>query len=81
MWRRIDLVVPAKAGTHNHRCLNLKIRVAAALSKLKQWGVWVPAFAGTTTVFAETAEFHPAISSPALAYTTPPSIAIALPTT
>src|ERR1700724_2860036 len=43
----IYFVVPANAGTHNHRCLLLESRRAAAL-ELKGRGVWVPAFAGTT---------------------------------
>src|ERR1700738_268799 len=43
----IYFVVPADAGTHNHRCLLLESRRSAAL-KLKGRGVWVPAFAGTT---------------------------------
>jgi hypothetical protein len=37
-------VVPAKAGTHNHRCPK-EITVSATSHK---HGVWVPAFAGTT---------------------------------
>src|ERR1700730_9499323 len=43
----IHFVVPANAGTHNHRCLLVESRRAAAL-KLKGRGVWIPAFAGTT---------------------------------
>src|ERR1700730_7387075 len=46
----IYFVVPANAGTHNHRCLLLESRRAAAL-KLKGRGVWVPAFAGKTANF------------------------------
>ena len=41
------LVVPANAGTHNHRCLwRSKMSATRALSDGR--GVWVPAFAGTT---------------------------------
>src|SRR5260221_825310 len=43
----IHIVVPANAGTDNHRCSLLESRRAAAL-KLRSRGVWVPAFAGTT---------------------------------
>ena len=41
-------VVPAKAGTHNHRRLMEQKPLAIVL---KKWGrgVWVPAFAGTTS--------------------------------
>src|SRR5258707_4435428 len=42
-----SIVVPANAGTDNHRCSLLESRRAAAL-KLRSRGVWVPAFAGTT---------------------------------
>lgn len=38
------MVVPAKAGTHNHR----KICSTTIPHKLYEQGVWVPAFAGTT---------------------------------
>src|SRR6266699_1433556 len=41
------LVVPAKAGTHNHRRL-LRWKVSATAPKTRGRGVWVPAFAGTT---------------------------------
>jgi hypothetical protein len=41
------LVVPANAGTHNHR-LELLEKVSALGAKTKGHGVWVPAFAGTT---------------------------------
>jgi hypothetical protein len=50
-------VVPAKAGTHNHRARGSLTIVATSypnndccnvLSQLKILGVWVPAFAGTT---------------------------------
>jgi hypothetical protein len=41
------MVVPADAGTHNHRTLWLPTAVRHHASKLRR-GVWVPAFAGTT---------------------------------
>jgi hypothetical protein len=40
-------VVPAKAGTHNHRRL-LEQKPSATVQKMRGRGVWVPAFAGTT---------------------------------
>src|ERR1700721_1558482 len=40
-------VVPANAGTHNHR-RRLERSRRPASSKSKGRGVWVPAFAGTT---------------------------------
>ena len=40
----IPLVVPAKAGTHNHRAKELSRRTV----NLPDQRIWVPAFAGTT---------------------------------
>ena len=45
-------VVPAKAGTHNHRRALLKTVLADFSAKLKLHGVWDPAFAGTTAITA-----------------------------
>ena len=41
-------VVPAKAGTHNHRRSLFRAVVMPTACKLHGRGVWVPAFAGTT---------------------------------
>ena len=41
-------VVPANAGTHNHRRLWLE-KMSNTLRRRIRRGVWVPAFAGTTT--------------------------------
>jgi hypothetical protein len=40
-------VVPANAGTHNHRVLLLQ-KPSTPSANMKGRGVWVPAFAGTT---------------------------------
>ena len=40
-------VVPANAGTHNHRRLSLMKMSHTSVSPQER-GVWVPAFAGTT---------------------------------
>src|SRR5438067_13467153 len=47
-WREraIGGVVPAKAGTHNHRCWLLQSRLAPALNRTA--AAWAPAFAGAT---------------------------------
>src|SRR6187200_1502397 len=43
-----ETVVPANAGTHNHRALLFgQSRPKACLNHTRR-GVWVPAFAGTT---------------------------------
>ena len=44
----IRIVVPANAGTHNHRRLLLKQSRPPSRSHNIRRGVWVPAFAGTT---------------------------------
>jgi hypothetical protein len=45
-------VVPANAGTHNHRAsLEREPVVTWVVVTNDGWGVWVPAFAGTTAVF------------------------------
>ena len=41
-------VVPAKAGTHSHHCQLLEMATNSITLRLSR-GVWVPAFAGTTT--------------------------------
>src|SRR5882757_3518244 len=41
------IVVPAKAGTHNHRTTLLPRLLASSFQQSSR-GVWVPAFAGTT---------------------------------
>ena len=41
-------VVPAKAGTHNHRRLSLKDGGTTSPVHYTGRGVWIPAFAGTT---------------------------------
>ena len=48
--RHISDVIPAKAGIHNHL-----IFVKATASRMTEieYGVWVPAFAGTTNLLAE----------------------------
>jgi len=43
-----SLVVPAKAGTHNHRRGLLEKNINSGHSKSRGRGVWIPAFAGTT---------------------------------
>src|ERR1700678_3506004 len=44
------VVVPAKAGTHTpYRRRSRKARVARPALHLKSQGLWVPAFAGTTS--------------------------------
>jgi hypothetical protein len=53
MRRRIFTVVPAKAGTHNHRIQSLttakpQAKATASVPSIVSRGVWVPAFAGTT---------------------------------
>src|SRR5258707_14890561 len=42
-----DALVPANAGTHNHRRL-LFAKGGYLTAPLRSQGVWVPAFAGTT---------------------------------
>jgi hypothetical protein len=42
------VVVPAHAGTHNHRAEFTAPRRDGFLSNNKYHAVWVPAFAGTT---------------------------------
>ena len=46
--RNILVVVPANAGTHNHRRLWSQRKMIQNLSNDIRHGVWVPAFAGTT---------------------------------
>jgi len=41
------VVVPANAGTHNHRRSLLR-KVSTSIAQPKGRSVWVPAFAGTT---------------------------------
>ncbi len=43
-----SFVVPAKAGTHSHR-RSLGQKASASAPKMIGHGVWVPAFAGTTS--------------------------------
>jgi hypothetical protein len=43
------IVVPAHAGTHNHRAQLLK-KVSASAFHQRGRGVWFPAFAGTTLI-------------------------------
>jgi len=46
-----SIVVPANAGTHNHRIALLIATTAKATATVLNYlghGVWVPAFAGTT---------------------------------
>jgi hypothetical protein len=45
---RRDILVPAEAGTHNHRRLQLRPAGAPAFARNQQRWLWVPAFAGTT---------------------------------
>jgi hypothetical protein len=49
---RLKLVVPAKAGTHNHQYSRYENRMSSISPQLKRHGVWVPAFAGTTLAAA-----------------------------
>ncbi|MGY3590825.1 hypothetical protein ACVIGB_009588 [Bradyrhizobium sp. USDA 4341] len=46
----ILIVVPAKAGTHNHRCELLSALATTGPADNIRRSVWVPAFAGTTAV-------------------------------
>ncbi|MGF6432681.1 hypothetical protein ABIE91_007901 [Bradyrhizobium elkanii] len=46
--RLIPIVVPAKAGTHNHKCRLLHDADTTSPVHNIRRGVWVPAFAGTT---------------------------------
>ncbi|MGN1289605.1 MAG: hypothetical protein ACI4XG_23950 [Bradyrhizobium sp.] len=50
MSRITHLVVPAKAGTHNHRVVLLKKAAATASRNNEDRWLWVPAFAGTTPI-------------------------------
>ena len=47
-WRLTTPVVPANAGTHNHRALLLAKVVYQYRLAIDCRGLWVPAFAGTT---------------------------------
>ena len=47
-------VVPAKAGTHNHRSKLSREAANSESSQNHSLGVWVPAFAGTTVVGTRT---------------------------
>ncbi len=52
-WRKKLDVVPAKAGTHNHRChLWCDAGTTNPVHNTRR-GVWVPAFAGTTPLMRE----------------------------
>src|SRR3954463_3892583 len=53
----LSLVVPANAGTHNHRGLRLCDDVAPRARPGRR-SIWVPAFAGTTAEYVAGAEHH-----------------------
>ena len=77
--RDVSRASPRLTGIPASACVRASESEYGAITETAAY--WIPPSPGTTSMCAHFAPLYPAISSPAFAYTTPPSTAMVLPTT